>query len=160
MDGVMAMQARAEVKAAEDPHYALGRQYFTGQGMALNLAQALKCFLRAAERGHAPAQYAAAVMAARGQGAERNATLAAHWLRKAALQGHAGAQYGLGDLYRSGDGVPLDVVAAAEWYRRAADQGHAKARDHLARLKAEAQAKVRGAATPPARAGSRLASGS
>jgi TPR repeat protein len=84
-------------------------------------AEAAKWYRKAADQGHAEAQYQLGDLyysTVNGGEAE-----AAKWYRKAADQGHAEAQYQLGDFYAEGTGVAKDEVEAIKWFRKAADQG-------------------------------------
>ena len=59
----------------------------------------LEDFRRAAERGHAEAQFVLAVTYDQGDGVPEDDAEAVRWYRKAAEQGHALAQFGLGTMY-------------------------------------------------------------
>ncbi|WP_439830288.1 tetratricopeptide repeat protein, partial [Aeromonas veronii] len=59
-------------------------------------AQALAWYRKAAEQGHAKAQYNLGVMYGNGQGVPQDDAQAVVWFRKAAEQGLAEAQYELG----------------------------------------------------------------
>jgi len=86
---------------------------------------------KAADQGHAPAQFYLGVLYDLGQGVPQDYVQMAVWNRKAAEQGFAEAQYELGIMYRNGHGVPQDYAEAAVWYRKAAEQGHAAAQYSL-----------------------------
>lgn len=112
-----------------------------------NYGQAKEWYQKAAQQGHADAQYALGrrlvfpplvwvqtdtnpdgalapyEIAAPGLGAT--------WIRKAAEGGHIAAQDLLGDLFFSGEGVPQNDLEAAAWHRRAADQGYAEAQESM-----------------------------
>ena len=88
-------------------------------------------YRKAADQGHAKAQYSLGVLYDRGDGVSQDLVQAAIWYRKAADRGHAKAQYNLGVMYTLGQGVSQDLVQAAIWYRKAADRGHAKAQYNL-----------------------------
>jgi len=84
-------------------------------------AEAAKWYRKAADQGHAEAQYQLGDLyysTVNGGEAE-----AAKWYRKAADQGHAEAQFHIGDCYAEGTGVAKDEVEAIKWFRKAADQG-------------------------------------
>ena len=66
---------------------------------------ALSCFLKAAERGSAYAQYHLGLMYKNGLGVQQSDTEAVKWYQKAAEQGDADAQNNLGVMYRKGLGV-------------------------------------------------------
>src|SRR5438270_12416857 len=75
---------------------------------------------RAAERGHAKAQFALGYLYYNGQGVPQDYPEAAQWYRRAAEQGHPEAQGALGALYAQGHGVPQDAVQAHVWVNLAA----------------------------------------
>lgn len=95
--------------------------------------QALECFRKAAEQGHADAQYHLGDCYYYGYGVEEDDTQAVEWYRKAAEQGHTDAQYALGECYNYGCGVDKNDERAVEWYRKAAEQGNFDAQLNLYR---------------------------
>ena len=105
--------------------------YSTGDGAPKDAGQAAIWYRKAAEQGHAAAQFLLGFLYDDGEGVPKDAGQAAIWYRKAAEQGHATAQNNLGVLYQDGAGVPKDAGEAAIWYRKAAEQGHATAQYHL-----------------------------
>ena len=72
----------------------LGWMYQTGQGTALDPAQAVAWYARAAEHGHEIAQYNLGYAYEKGEGAPRDLVQAARWYAKAAKQGNAEAKAG------------------------------------------------------------------
>lgn len=98
----------------------------------LDLERARHWYTRAAEQGHAWAQFALGNMNERAEAGTRNALAARRWYEAAAHQGIAEAQFHLGRLLQSGQGGPADPAKAAEWFDRAARQGHEVAATHLA----------------------------
>jgi uncharacterized protein len=92
-------------------------------------AEALRLRRKAAEQGHAEAQYWLGIMYHGGiEGVPQDLVQAVRWYRKAAEQGHAAAQYVLNTVYRYGGfGVPQDWAEALKWCLKAAEQGHALA---------------------------------
>ena len=94
-------------------------------------AKAVKWYCRAAEQGHAKAQYYLGVSYANGEGVLQNDAEAVKWFRRAAEQGHADAQNNLGLTYDNGRRIPQDYSEAVKWFRRAAEQGHADAQGNL-----------------------------
>ena len=108
----------------------LFRAYFFeyGVGVVANKLEAVRWHRKAAEQGHAEAQYGLGIRYARGEGVDQDYVEAVRWYRKAAEQGHAEAQYGLGIRYARGEGVDQDYVEAVRWYRKAAEQGHIDAK--------------------------------
>ena len=105
----------------------LGNNYFYGQGVPQDYAEAAKCYRKAAEQGNIYAQYNIAWCYTNGQGVPQDYAEAVKWYRKAAERGSADAQLGLGNRYYYGQGVPQDYVEAAKWYRKAAEQGQVDA---------------------------------
>ena len=93
--------------------------------------KAVAWYRKAAEQGHAGAQYSLGQMYDNGEGVPEDDVQALEWYRKAAEQGNAGAQYDLGRMYDNGEGVPKDAVQAVAWYRKAAEQGNAGAQFNL-----------------------------
>jgi len=106
----------------------LGDQYFNGEGVPENSAEAAKWYRKSAEQGNAEAQFSLGLLSNSGDGVVRNRAEAITWYRKAAEQGHAEAQYNLGHAYSSGKVVAKDVREAVKWFRRAAEQGDTAAK--------------------------------
>lgn len=100
---------------------------YAGSGFLQDKRMAADGFRKAAELGHADAQYRLGRMYAEGDGLPRDMAQAAHWFRKAAEQGETDAQYRLGLMYAEGDGLPQDTAQALEWLRKAGDGGAAEA---------------------------------
>jgi len=65
-------------------------------------AEAARWYRKAAEQGHADAQYNLGVMYENGQGVRQDHAESVRWYRKAAEQGHAEPQYNLGVMYENG----------------------------------------------------------
>ena len=84
---------------------------------------------KAAEEGHAKAQYNLGVMYAKGRGVSQDDNEAVSWYRRAAEQGDARAQNNLGVMYLEGRGVHQNFVLAHMWYSLAAASGHDTAAD-------------------------------
>ena len=74
----------------------LGLLYAKGQGVPRNDAEAVRWTRRAAERGHAGAQYVLGIRYARGRGVRKNTTEFLRWTIRAAEGGNASAQSILG----------------------------------------------------------------
>ncbi len=101
---------------------------------APHLVSAFTWLTRAAERGHAEAQYEVGQMHAQGMGTRQDFEQALHWYLQAAAQGHAKAQFNLGFLYAHGQGVEQDYVKAYEWYAISDASGYTLAKaslDHI-----------------------------
>jgi TPR repeat protein len=112
-----------------EAQYQLGKHCYDMK----NYADAVKWYRKAAEQGHAEAQYWLGRCYFDGRGITRDRAEAIKWWRKAAEQGHAGAQYWLGLCYEKGQGVSKDFAEAAKWYRKAAEQGNVYAQFNLGR---------------------------
>ena len=97
-------------------------------------SEAVKWYRKAAEQGHALAQYNLGVCYVHGNGVREDVAEAFKWIKKSAEQGFKEAQYCLGVCYANGDGVREDAAEAAKWYRRAAEQGDVRARKALEAL--------------------------
>jgi TPR repeat protein len=107
--------------------------YANGQGVAKDVKQGLIWHRKAADQGHAEAQYKLGENYSYGSGIslDRADAEAARWYRRAADQGHVDAQYKLGEIHVYGRGVPRDHAEAASWYHKAADHGHGGAQSRL-----------------------------
>ena len=103
-------------------------------GVPRGVVEAIKWWRRAAERGHAKAQFTLAARHSGGDGVPKDYAEEAKWLRLAAEQDHVGAQEHLGLMYSNGNGVPQDYAEAAKWLRRAAADGHGVAQKELASM--------------------------
>ena len=115
---VQELITRAEQGDA-DAQAELGSYYFV-EGGPRNYAKAAEWYRRAAEQGHAPAQFNLGVMYKKGEGVPRDYAEAAKWYRKAAEQGRVSAQGSLGGNYALEKGVPQDYVQAHKWMNLAA----------------------------------------
>ena len=120
-----ASDAPREVTAEEnaDELNKLGFRHYNGDGVAQDYSKAVELFRKAAEQGHADAQYNLGFYCHMGVGVdESDPEEALKWLRKAAEQGHASAQYTLGWFYDEGNRIEQDHSEAVKWYRNAAEQ--------------------------------------
>lgn len=100
--------------------------YLQENGLILgtpDLAAAAEWYGRAADNGHAAAQFKRARMYADGIGGARNYEKAAALYEAAAKQGVAEAQYNLAILQQDGVGVEKNVDAAIRWFEQAAFRG-------------------------------------
>ena len=118
-----------------EAQYKLGIIYTNGQGVALDFAEAVKWFRKAAEQGHAGAQNDLGGMYYRGRGLPRDFSEALKWSRRATERGHAGAQVNLGTMYAEGKGVPQDYVQAYIWLNLAASKRRGEGFEQVARLR-------------------------
>eukprot|EP00667_Euglena_gracilis_P013257 EG_transcript_13666 len=111
--------------------YVLGLCHWTGEGVAQDLAEAVRLFRMATGKSYPPAQAALGVCYDNGQGVTQDKKEAVRWYRRAAEAGNDDGQNNLGDCYRDGQGVAQDYKEAMRWYRRAAEAGHAAAQFNL-----------------------------
>ena len=85
---VFAFTGLQDVRANEaDEAFATGEKYYNGDGVTQDYAEAKKWFLKAADQGHAEAQFNIAGMYLNGKGVTQNYTEAKIWFLKAAEQG-------------------------------------------------------------------------
>ena len=112
--------------------HAVGAMYRLGKGgVTASAWQAATWYQRAAEQGHAAAQYAMGRCVESGVGRRRSLTAAVLWYQRAAEQGHAAAQCKLGDIFGDGDWPEVSHTAALRWWRMAGAQGHGRAQYKL-----------------------------
>lgn len=113
----------------------LGMRYVTGRGIKPDEQAALRWIGKAADQGHAAAQFelGSYYTLEPHQDYERAADL----LRRSAQQGFAPAQTSLALLYLAGAGVPKDRVEAYAWLGLAAERGERAAMDWQPGLQAE-----------------------
>ena len=121
-------------KGIADAQYNLGVCYANGQGVAKNMAEAVRWYRKAAEQGHTKAQYNLGWCYYMGNGVHRNYAEAVKWFSNAAKQCDASAQYNLGICYAYGKGVTKNMAEAIEWFHKAAAQGDQDAIDALQKL--------------------------
>ena len=114
--------------------------------------KAVDWFTKAAEQGHADAQYKLGIMYKMGEGVNQNYAKAIELYTKAAEQGNSMAlewlkkmdriathrfareQYDLGVMYQEGQGIRQDYMKAFECYTKAAEQEFSKAQYNLGTL--------------------------
>ena len=110
----------------------LGWCHEFGEGVERAPEQALELYVKAAERGYAPAQCnLGALYVVGAPGCPPDPARGAAWLTKAAGQGMKRAQYLLGSLFERGRGVEQDMKKAAGCFTDAARQGYAPAQFSL-----------------------------
>ena len=136
-DEVTALRLLAEGGDAAAECYICGWRYANGRGVIQDDEKAVEWYQKAAEQGHAIAQYDLSWMYQHGRGVSPNSSEALKWCRKAAEQGYADAQNTLGWRFQYVRGVNVqNYVEAIRWYRTAAEQGHADAQHRLSELSA------------------------
>jgi len=94
-------------------------------------SEAVKWYQKAAEQGHALAQFNLGVMYSLGRGVPQDDAKAVQWYEKAAEQDDKDAQVNLGSLYAMGQGVTQSDAEAIKWYCKAAVKGHTDAQYNL-----------------------------
>lgn len=121
----------------------LGTLFYTGHAISrdesgkildYDLESAAAWFFRAAEQGHAAAQFNLGLMYAEGQGVSKDSTKAVELFTKAAEQGNVDAQNNLGVMYFVGEGASRDIDKAKQWFEKAAAQGNEEAKGNLEAL--------------------------
>ena len=134
-------QESAVLRGDLDAQCNVGNAFFFGWAPAERSdKKAVAWFRKAAEAGHALAQWEIGRCFESGHGAAPDATLAASWFAKAATQGYAASQCYLGFCYEKGKGVAPDAALAVSWYAKAAAQGLSEAVAAVTRLKAARRA--------------------
>jgi hypothetical protein len=88
--------------------------YAEGEGVPQDDGQAAMWYRKAAERGHADAQFLLGALYEEGRGIPRDDAQAVYWYGKAAEQGHSYAPSALGALIEQGRGIRLDRRGAAD----------------------------------------------
>ena len=94
----------------------------TGKGGGVNVTEAFRWFLRAAEQGHATAAFNVAALYAEGTGVEQDIKSAMSWYAIASAGGLKEAAGRLASLYLD-EGEHRNVELALKWLKTAADQG-------------------------------------
>ena len=125
--------------------YTIGMIYEKGQGVSQSDYLAMEWYEKAAEQGHAPAQYKLGEMYyAQWDTVDEEKSF--EWYEKAAEQGHAPAQYKLGEMYEQGEydhggmfgcpgpNTPNGNRWAVESYQKAAEQEHVDAQYKLGEI--------------------------
>jgi uncharacterized protein len=104
--------------------FGLAQLHELGQaGLRVDLFEANRWYLRAAEAGSVDAQVAIGTAFYLGRGAAKDAAQAAHWYRIAAQGGDIGAMYLYASMVEAGYGVERDLKEARYWYGVAARNG-------------------------------------
>lgn len=102
---------------------------------AMQHADAVRWYRKAAEQGHAQAQNELSYCYDEGHGVKEDSVEAVKWYQKAVSQNNVDAYYNLVLNYLHGTGVTMDLKEAKKWFQKAADQGDEDAKKALARLK-------------------------
>jgi len=96
-----------------------------------NHAEAARWFRKAAEQGHAKAQFNLGYLYQTGLGLRQDYAQAVRWYRRAAKHGHSAANANLGGIYYQHAQRFGVYPGAARWFRKAAELGHASAQSAL-----------------------------
>jgi TPR repeat protein len=96
-------------------------------GVPKQRVQAFQWFRKAADQGHAKAQYCLGLMHDLGEVVAQDRAQAVKFYRLAAAQGHVKAQYTLAERYDRGRGVAQNDIKAHLWFNLAAVAGDANA---------------------------------
>lgn len=137
VQGDAAALAALETEAAAgnlEALWCLGSLYDVMQtaSIPVDLKRAHDYYLRAAEGGHAMAQFCLANLLDLGEGGTPDLVGARRWYLAAAEQDVRDAQMHVARLMQSGRGGPVDLHGAVEWYGRAVSQGDPLAATNLA----------------------------
>jgi TPR repeat protein len=106
-----------EFIASPEVDYENGKVYYNNK----EFAQALDCFLKAAEQGHTDAQNYLGIIYSEKY---NNYHEAIKWFTRAAEKGNVKAQINLGDGYFNGTLGEKNQKKAAYWYSQVAEQSH------------------------------------
>ena len=90
--------------------------YSESYGVALDKAEGVEWYRKAAEQGNAEAQNAMGYAYDTGNGVAQDYAEAVKWYKKAAVQGNAIARRNLGHCYYKGLGVRKSLYEALHWY--------------------------------------------
>ena len=101
--------------------------YARGDGPERSWERAVRWLRRAAEAGHAGAEYELGLCFSTGEGVAKDLKRAALLYQRAADKGHPEAQYDLGICFVTGQGMRKDEAKGLELIKRAAEQGQAGA---------------------------------
>lgn len=106
--------------------------YDNGELVKENNPEAMKWYLKSANKGHILSQYYIGVMLEDGDdGVEANPKKSIEWIKKAADGGDAGAQNHLGYNYAYSVNVEENDELALKYYRLAVDQEYDDAQNNL-----------------------------
>jgi TPR repeat protein len=129
------LKARA-IAGDTDAQLRLGNRYSSGVTVKMDIGEAKKWYLLAAESGTADG-YMALGLYYYLTGTPPDYAKAKEAYEKAANLGHVGAQLNVGQLYWAGEGVEQDYLIAGKWIKMAADAGDEQALFLLGAMYAE-----------------------
>ena len=99
-----------------------GTVVWTITGIPKNPVEALKWYSRAAENGHAQAQYLMGNIHHSGEGVQKDHAQSVKWWIKAAELGDSASQFKLGVMYFHGRGTDKNFAESTKWFRKCAMQ--------------------------------------
>jgi TPR repeat protein len=105
----------------------LGDLYFNGEGVEQDFHKAFDYYFRAAELGHASAQYHLGRMYEEGKGAPVDSKKSMRFYLLAAEQNHPDAQHHLATLFREGNLIKQDLEKSFFWYEKSASNNNHEA---------------------------------
>lgn len=144
---VLIWYRRAARLGHSDAQHNLGLALMNGEGVPVDMTQALYWWRKAARQGNVDSQYNLGLVYALGRnGVAPDRERARYWWLQAARHGDAAAQYNLATLYASEPRRP-DYCQARRWFDASSRNGFARAVEALTLLPAA------GAACPPAVSG-------
>ncbi|MFG1351680.1 tetratricopeptide repeat protein [Xanthobacter autotrophicus] len=115
----------------------VGRCHEFGWGCTLDMAEAARCYLSAAERGHAWAQFNLATLLLQADEFAADPSPALAWYVRSARRGNAKAMTMVGRFLEYGWGRRARPQAARRWYRMAALGGDFRGQFDYARTRFE-----------------------
>jgi TPR repeat protein len=121
---------------AGDPRaqFLYGRMIGAGNGVPVNIPEAIKWIQKSANSGYSKAQYNMGLAFKNGTGVPENPSESAKWFELAAIQGLGLAEYRLGNCYAEGIGVKRNIQTAIEWWQKAVSHNITEAYNSLAAL--------------------------
>lgn len=99
-----------------ESQYQLGMMYYQGEGCETNNEDAVKCFRKAAAKGHVFAQERLGTMYFWGDGVVTNNHETVKWLSLSAEQGNCPAKMFLNIMYVQGMYAEADLEEVSKWY--------------------------------------------
>lgn len=111
--GFNPQQAKLKAQEEAEKAYQKGNDFLR----AKKYDRAFDLYQKAADAGHAGAQYNLATFYIEGKVVLQDYEKAVYWFEKAAIQGVKDAQYNLAAIYHQGAGVPKDEERAQYWAR-------------------------------------------
>jgi TPR repeat protein len=130
MPGLVARAAAGDPQALVE----LGNHHFFGETVARDVAEAFRCYLRAAEAGSDAGMVNVASCYRRGEGVTKNLDLAMKWYERAMKTDPTFAPFELGVMYQNGEGMAKDREKAVHLFSVALENDHPDARAALRRL--------------------------